>query len=326
MKKIVSILLIVLTFSGCIKREMPMEEDTQEVTFSSTEITDSQGFKSTTDYECMPNLSPDYAKIVLAEFPDPFYPKVFRLEGKLYTQAIKLPVGTYTVTHFLIYDEMTTPDDMGDDELYMAIPEAGTFFADFTNPDVTFTFAVAAFTKTECPVEILCFQPQYYDLFGFNWYATTEIVVREQCFFGDVCVNPDEYLTSLYDLEQDPDGCQVDMPAIIRIKVTKNGTAVYGSPFTNANAAANYGVGAPLCVQYPDDLSVTGEVFSFELYVLVKSTVPGVFIYQLYNTFQVTDDEMIGNGGDGVVDFAIGDCSPYADYIFTWLSPPVPPH
>jgi hypothetical protein len=174
------------------------------------------------------------------------------------------------------------------------------------------------------PVELLCYQPDIYEHFGFDWFSLTEITIREQCFFGDICVNPNDYLTSLYDHEQMPDGCQVDMPALMEIVVKRNGVTVPYNPFTNATAEAGYGVGAPLCVRYPDNLNVTGEVFTFELYVLVKSTQPGVFLYQLYHTFQVMDDERIFAGNDGVADFAIGDCVMQSDYQFDWLPPPTP--
>jgi hypothetical protein len=203
----------------------------------------------------------------------------------------------------------------------MAIPEEASAFAAYTDPFIIFTFEVTSFTKKEIPVQVLCFQPQFYNLFGFDWFALTEIVIREKCFFGDICVDPGDYLTSLYDLEQLPAGCQVDMPAIFEVVVTKDGIPVPYSPFTNATPAANYGAGAPLCVQYPDNLNVT-EVFTFEMYILVNTS-PNTFTYQLYHTFQITDDQMIlPDGGDGIVDFTIGNCSPDADFIWPWVTIP----
>jgi hypothetical protein len=322
MKKTLYLLLVTVTLFSCVKREYN-PDDMQEVTFTAAEISPDVLLKSTTDYNCQANLTPDYAKIVIAGFAEPFYPQVFHLDGNLYTQSIKLAPGTYTVEQFLVMDDMGTPGELNGDQIYMAIPEAGSDFAVYTSPAVPFTFTVDAFVKKEIPVEILCFQPQFYTLFGFDWFALTEIVIREKCFFGDVCVDPDDYLTSLYDLEQLPAGCQVDMPAIFKVYITRNGDPVPNSPFTNATAAAGYGSGAPLCVQYPDYINIT-DVFSFEIHVLVY-TGPGTFGYQLYHTFQITDDQLIlPDGGDGVVDFAIGDCSPYSDFIWPWqIIPPL---
>jgi len=291
------------------------------VTFTAAEIDPVALLKSTEDYNCIEDLSPDYARVVISGFADPFYPKVFRLDGKMYTQSIKLAPGNYTVEQFLVMDDMGTPDDLEGDQIYMAVPEDESVFAVYADPAVNFTFTVDAFTKKEIPVEVLCFQPASYNLFGFDWFELTGIVIREKCFFGDICVNPDDYLTSLYDLDQLPAGCQVDMPAIMKVFVTRNGDPVPNSPFTNATAAANYGVGAPLCVQYPDYENVT-DVFTFEIFVLVN-TGPNTFDYQLYHTFQITDDQMIlPDGGDGIVDFTIGDCSPDADFIWPWVAIP----
>ncbi len=222
MKKIFYLVLVAVTLFSCVKREYD-PEDAQEVTFTAAQIEPAAPLKSTTDYNCIESLTPDYAKIVISGFIEPLYPKVFRLDGKMYTQSIKLSPGTYSVEQFLVMDDMGTPDNTGDDQIYMAIPEEESNFAVYTDPAVAFTFTVDAFTKKEIPVEVLCFQPQFYTLFGFDWFAITEIVIREKCFFGDICVDPDDYLASLYDLDQLPAGCQVDMPAIMKVYLTRNG-------------------------------------------------------------------------------------------------------
>jgi hypothetical protein len=326
MKKIFYLVLVAVTLFSCQKKETDPADTEQEVTFNAAEINPENGLKSTeADYDCIASLTPDYARIDIEKegvVVGTYYPKVFRLGGKLYTQAIKLPPGTYTVTQFLVMDDMGTPDDLNGDQIYMAIPETGSNFAAYTEPDIPFPFTVSDFIKTEVSIELLCFQPENFDLFGFNWFAPTEIVIREKCFFGDICVNPDDYIGSMYDADQLPAGCQVDMPALMEIVVTKDGVEVPYSPFTNATAEANYGVGAPLCVQYPDNLNEE-EVFTFAIYVLVKTS-QNTFAYQLYQSFQVNDDQLIlPDGGDGIVDFAIGDCSPDADFIWEWLDPPL---
>jgi hypothetical protein len=109
------------------------------------------------------------------------------------------------------------------------------------------------------------------------------------------------------------------MPAIFEIRAFLNGSPVEGSPFSNL---AWSGEGSPLCVQYPDDLDAEGEEFSFELWVLVKNAIGG-FSHQLYHTWTIEDDEEIGAGTDGVVDFVIGTCNYIpADINFSWLPAP----
>jgi hypothetical protein len=80
------------------------------------------------------------------------------------------------------------------------------------------------FTKVEIPVEVLCFLPSVYDKFGFIWFEITEIVVREFCFFGDVCANGDPYTPSDFEgSAYEAFGLAVDMHAIYEIRVFKNG-------------------------------------------------------------------------------------------------------
>jgi hypothetical protein len=143
------------------------------------------------------------------------------------------------------------------------------------------------------------------------------VIQMEQQFSGNICVNPADYEGSAYDNQSG--SLKAEMQAIITVKVFNNGVAIENSPFKNINF---YDSGAPLTVQYPDNLGKTGEVFTFEIWVWVKATTG--YTYQLYHTFAVTDDQMIDTGTDGVVDFAIGSCWPDAKYQWTWQDPPPP--
>ncbi len=141
------------------------------------------------------------------------------------------------------------------------------------------------------------------------------VVTMEQRFYGTICVNPADYEGSIY--ENQPDHLKADMPAIFKVKALNNGADLDGSPFRNVDW---YGVGDPICVKYQDNPELSGEVFTFEIWVWVKD-VEG-FTYQLYHTFSITDDQLIDSGNDDIVDFAVGTCSPGSDYEWTWLAPP----
>ena len=109
------------------------------------------------------------------------------------------------------------------------------------------------------------------------------------------------------------------------------------SPFTNAlpfygDPGDNipwWGVGNPLCVQYPDRLNVADELFTFDLSILVKNA-GGTFSYQPYYTFFSTDggELMLSDGttpadGDnnGIIDFVVGTCnSESSDLQLSWLT------
>jgi len=281
----------------------------QDVSFSAIELTPDVGLKAGNDViPCITDV-PTNAWVQI-EGVD-YYPALFTLDGKLYTQAIKLPVGTtYTVQQFVLYKESgTTPKyQAGEDVTVYATPLTGTTYAEYVTTPLTFDFTVTAFAKAQVDIQVLCFQDHLYTEFGFNWFAVTEIVVREQCFFGDICVkHPADYHGSDYDNQTG--GVKIDMPAIFKIKAFKNGVALPApyNEFTNDNAAAGWGVGAPVCVTYPDNLSINGEVFTFELYIMVKQG--NNFPFVLFHTWTFTDANMIPAGDDGVVDFVLGSCN-----------------
>jgi hypothetical protein len=104
-----------------------------------------------------------------------------------------------------------------------------------------------------------------------------------------------------------PSGLQIDMPAIFKVHIfrTFNGQTaeVPHSPFTNLGNENQ-----PLCVKYPDRIRVTGEEFSFQLWILVP--VDDGFDYVLYHTFTSTDGGPLSTspGTDGILDFVLGNC------------------
>ncbi len=314
-------MLIAVALLSCQKEKTdPVTE--QEVTFTATLVTPDVGLKSTTDVIPCKSDVPDYAAVKINGLW--YYPALFTLDGQLYTQAIKFPVGVYTVQEFFLYKNVggTTAYDDGDIVVF-ATPLAGTLYAEFVSTPLEFTFTVEAFKKAQVEIQVLCFQDHLYTNFGFMWFHITEIIVREMCFFGDICLNgnggeppawiPSDYAGSLYAVN----GLQEDEVAIFQVKVYKNGVLL-PPPYDVFSNESWYGIGAPLCVVYPDNLSLV-EVFTFEIWVYVK-TLSG-FGYQLYHTFTVTDAELWVTGPDGVIDFAIGTCSPDSQYIWPWLTP-----
>jgi len=257
----------------------------------------------------------------LGQTTTPYYPAVYRVEGKLYTQAIKLIPGTYTVEEFFLYQEKGTNSvfDQGTDLVVMAAPATGSPYAVYTTPDPSFEFTVNKFAKTQVGIQVLCFDAQEYTNFGFGWFTIGEVILREACFFGDICItNPALYAGSIYAAG----GVNVDEVAVTQVIVKRNTVEVPNSPFSNFNS---YGNGMPLCVQYPD---YVGQVdnFTLELQVWVPTTAPGTFAWQTYATLTAVDAAtIIGVGAQGVIDYAIGTCSPNSTNIYPWLPAPQPP-
>jgi hypothetical protein len=304
MKRLLFTILILIPLVSCQEKEADPVVNEQDVVFNAMEIIPSQGLKSTANWECK-ELEPDYAWITINGFDH--FPALYRLDGKLYTQAIKLAPGNYTVSRFLLMDDHATPGNTADDEIVMATPDAPPApYGVFVSKPLDFDFSVVEFTKSEIEVEVLCFEDNDYLEFGFDWFAITEIIVREQCFFGDFCVkHPLDYTGS--DYARQSTGLQIDMPAIFKIIVLKNGAPIPNGTFTNASAEANWGVGSPVCVQYPDNLNVEGDEFTFELWIYVKTG--NTFSFKKFHTWVLEDEEMIPSGDDGVVDFVLGSCN-----------------
>lgn len=254
------------------------------------------------------DLVPSYAKIKIDGVE--YTTDVYRLDGKLYTQSIKLDVGTYSVSDFLLYS--------ADNTLIMATPETGSAYASYVSKPVAFDITVNAFEKAEIPIEVLCFVPQNYTYFGFTWFASTEIAVRKVCFFGDICLNGEPFAPADFNGSLYGSNVGVDVSAIMKIIVKRNGQEVPNSPFKNLDA-----LNSPLCVQYPDLLNVTGEVFTFELQLWLPDA--NGFSYQTYAIYTATDGGALNvlPGADGVLDFVVGTCgNGGADQTFDFIYVP----
>jgi hypothetical protein len=318
---LLAVIAIGVFFAACKKDEQIEKEQPnakQEVSFA-VELVDPSNGGGLKDWDCKLDaagglLEPDYAQVTIDGVD--YFPLVYRIDGVLYTQNIKLDIlpgnesQDYTVSKFLLWDDGGTQGGTlpeADDQIVMGTPEEGSDYAVYVNTEVSFDITVTAFQKAEYSIDVLCFQEAEYTKFGFNWFAINEIVVREQCFFGDICIKqPSAFAGSNYALQST--GLQLDMPAIMELHVKDaSGNHVPGSPFTNNTEEADYGVGAPLCIQYPDNLQIDGEVFTVELYILVKWG--DTFVFNHFHTWTFSDDETIPAGADGIVEIVLGECN-----------------
>ncbi|MBE0650656.1 MAG: hypothetical protein IH595_07420 [Bacteroidales bacterium] len=312
MKKIFLLLVLIGIFSSCQKKSPDAPVTRQEVTFGIQTI-DPGVLKSSNDTWNCSSTIPDMAWIEIDG--EDYYSQLTTVNGQLYTQSIQLTTGTHTVNHFVLYKENDgKKGPTAADPIVYGTPEIGSEFAVYVKRPVGFPIEVNAFAKTEVSVQVLCFSADQYTKFGYNWFDVQEVVVREQFFFGDFCTKHfNDYAGSHYALQLT--GLALDMPAIFKIMayvqngdswdLLPNGNGGDGS-FTNDTQEANYGVGAPVTVIYPDNLGQTDN-FKFELYILVKQG--EAFNFVLFHTWTFSDDEKIPAGNDGVVDFELGNCN-----------------
>ncbi len=250
-------------------------------------------------------LEADYASITISGVT--YTAATFVVNEVLYTQAIKLDPGTYTLEEFVLYNDNDTPEDTSDDLVVSAAPHTGAPFADLVVNALDYQFDVEAFLKIEIEVGTLCYEESTHDDFGFVWFKPNITPVKTKWFFGDFCTKFfEDYTGSSY--ENQTNGLQIDMPAIYQMELWLNGELV--TIYSNDTILYNFGE-APLPIHFVDHPATTEE-YELKLNVLVK--VGDNFEYKYFASFFFTDDGDIttdigvGPGDDGVYDFVIGNC------------------
>ncbi len=317
-------LLIVAAFMFSCEKDVEKDQVKQDVVFGITHL-DSNELKSDDVVECPDDIYPVYAEIVIRDdqgLPTTYNPVVFYLNGLLYTQAIKLESGDYVVEKFIIYNSADIP--------IMATPNAGSDYEVYVTQTVEFDITVGEFTKVEVPVEVLCFVPGAYDKFGFFWFNIEEIIIKNVCFFGDICYKQEAFTGSLYETIFGFDDYPFDIPALIRVETyvfdeDEEDNWKFLREFENYDN--NQWIEKPMCAEYFVKKNGDVDTFKFKMYVWVPT--PNGFQWVLYETF-IFDNDDITVGADAfkfnsqdVVEFVIGYCTlipeDYEGYVYQYL-------
>ncbi|MBK5209812.1 MAG: hypothetical protein JJE44_09975, partial [Flavobacteriaceae bacterium] len=172
------------------------------------------------------------------------------------------------------------------------------------------TFTVDKFEKRRVALDALCYKPYQYEEFGFAWFAYSKTEIHTVCFFGDICTKFYEEFHadgSPYN-GQNYDG--YDFPAIFKVVIKNAQGIIVNDPDQNSNADW-FGTGEALCIEYPDQVGIDEEMFTFELWLAMPDGT-----YKLIHTGEFDESAMaeVGNpdgfgGTDGVFDFTVGNCS-----------------
>jgi len=209
------------------------------------------------------------------------------------TEVLKLPAGNYTVTEFVVYS--------ADDTAIWSMPMTGSLASQYYGlTGLPFDFSIKEFVKQKKEVDVVCYNPSSYELFGYGWFAYTKYEENTLCFFGDVCTKfYDDYheKDSPY-FGQNYDG--YDFPAIFDIAIYRGESQV-----AYESNIAWQGSGSPLCVKYLDN-PIVDEHFSFEIFLhMPDGSKESVYIQE----FDDGENSGDGFGGeDGVFDFSVGEC------------------
>ncbi len=291
--KLIGILFLsVLLLTNCKKENATVDKGQGEVTFAPAQTTN---FEKDAEFNC--DLPVSYARVVV----DGMYYDlpVFYIDGELTTQAIKLDVGDYFLEEFILMNDNETPEIKDDDIVVMASVNEEGDFAPYVEMTLPYEFVVEGFIKVELYVEVMCYFPEFFEWYGFEFFTVYRTDIHEKFFYGDLCLEfPYEYEGSLY--EDQSEGLQADVPAIFEIEVWRNEEMLF--TFSNASFL---GEDMPLKVTYADRVGVLDE-YEFRLSTLVKKG--GGFEYVYFYSWYFEDIADMSTGDDNVTDFVIGNC------------------
>jgi hypothetical protein len=324
MRKLFAFLLVfTIVFTACQKNEPtnapPVEVEVEFV----INQTDFGTLKSTDDVPLC--VDDPWVEVEFTINGVTYTSPIFTVGGMVLTQAIKLPVGTYTMTYFVVKN--------ASGEIVRAAPLPTTEFHHLMENPLDLTIEVEGFIKKQLIIDVLCYEDLYFEAFGFTWFELNDVKIERQCFFGDICTGKlGDFAGSEYAQQQN--GVQMDMPAIMKIATYKMGDTDYEfltefdnfGDFSWSDETQTYsgfmGEGACMEVYWANDLDLT-EQFKFELYVWLP--VGGVFDWVLVHVWEFLDENCPDPGQDGVVDFVLGTCQqPDADLLLPpWMDLPL---
>lgn len=323
-----------LLFTGCKKDEPntpPAGINTVDVEFQIME-TDFQNLKgSDADVPVCSDLPMDYVKFTFGDVE--YTSNVFVANGILVTQVVRIELGqnvpsqTLNLTNFVIYNDVLPMGPGSEDIIVRAAPAPNSLYWNLMEHPLNISVDVDAFVKKQITVDVLCFEDLFYDNFGFTWFNPNLVKIERQCWFGDICTGKlDQYEGSLY--EDQSEGLQMDMPAIMKIDVSKklnqNDSYVLVRSFENKyvpDALGNptdvlwLGEGDCMEVFWANDEDLT-EYFKFDLYVWLP--VGTGMDWVPLDTWEFTDGNCPDPGNDNVNDFVVGYCQlGNVDYTYT---------
>ena len=290
-KSFAQIIFALAVLSSCQKYEYSTPTAQQkEVIFSSLEMNVENTKNSEVNaYSC------DYAIVQIDQ--NVYKIDVYELDDKQYSTTLKLTTGQYRLNSFMLMSNNLTPADSTDDRIVYASPLEGSPYASYVSEAAGFEFEVGTLNKVEVPVNVVLFNPEDYQKFGFDYSMLTQTTSRSQRFTGQFKVkDPAVYAGSLY--ESQSTGLQQYMPAIYRIDVYRNDQFI--KTYNNENTQGE----SPLEIGYPDGDQTTDE-FKFELYLYVKTG--NAFDYRYIHAWYFSDDQTLPTESDGLVHFSVGD-------------------
>lgn len=335
MNKLCLILFTVvgILLAGC-QQEMPLDdqESLQDIHFDIG--TGEKGLKG--DSDCYD--AADYATIVLTKNKDKqVIVPIFKIDGELQTETIMLNRGTYKISQFMLWDQIGDKPDPANDIPVSASPTITSNFGNLVENPAGEEFTLTTSKRTKVDIDVLCFNIEQSEDFGYPTFRVNLINVREEVFFGDFCSYDflDYLALPLDDYPNYGEYPKFDMPAIFEIELFKdlyldgnfttvgtfrnyedeNGDPSFMSDVTEASIP-------PLIIPYQDEQGIDDK---YKLIIRVLQLVdqgdgkkklefvekePWYFVNTMDNVFMKADlsGDSFGSGSDNVFDFIAGPC------------------
>jgi hypothetical protein len=344
MRKILFVMAaFALILGSCDEKVSGPDEQFAEVSFSVNEadfvtLKSSPGTPGNVP-ECS-DLSMDFAVITIDGMD--YTTEIFYANGKYVTQPLKILIGANVpegandskiikITRFLVYNG--DKEDVVNATLIKAAPEDNSDYWDLVDPArrLDLEVTVEKFKKVEAAIDVLCFDPLYYQNFGFTWFKLELMTVKSLCFFGDICTGKlEQYMREASPYL--PQTGNYDLAAVMRVSVYKmiigeDEDYVFVADYNNWDNWIIPGVGDCMTV-YWGDYDEKDEDYKIVLEVLLP--VGNTLDYVEQYTWSFNDDaigtadpsypqtNMWGDDlDDGVVDFVVGECAyDKPDYTF----------
>ncbi len=300
-------LMLSLSFVSCSEDVEIPKASVVDVTFDMEQLTGNKadvskiankwdyGNKKDGSVQTYPDCSEETPTHVLVTIDGTQYTIQFTsLENE--TEVLQLKAGAENIiTEFLVY---------AGGEIIYEMPEVTSIeVIDGGLTGVPYDMDLAAFTKKKVHVDVVCWHDYSHSTLTWQWYELNYSQIKTLCFYGDVCT---KFFDDFHEEGSDYFGQEYDgydFPAIFSIKIFDGDTMIAFESNVDWQ-----GVGAPLCVEYMDNLGID-EDFRFELWFTSPDGTTLVYGDTFEDGIFSEDGNALGFGGeDGLFVFSVGNC------------------
>ena len=234
--------VLALFFTSCSKDENQGVSETEKATLSFGAIVNDLSSKSDNkqteigDIPVCSDDAPSYVEIILMQgeeevvgtMTEPF--RIDFVADQLYTEEVpelELEVGTYSLEHFVVYNEVGDP---------IWIAPKGGILAEFVDQILPYQINLGAGVKKYVDVSVLCYDDREASQYGYSFFDIDMTETFEYCFFANYCDDSGRHYPARYSVE-----ISIDGEPVVSGEINNTGTDENGDWFAD-----------PLCLHLPN--------------------------------------------------------------------------